>query len=357
MSAKLLSTVAALCLIGTACGGGSDQATAVEDIAPTSEKSGDGDGESSSLGQTDTEVDAGDGDGDGDGDDSATGQIGSSVDRQVAGNLDVAFPPTIEACVVAAVAEDEVLLAGVLDASGFSDLPVDQQVTVVGLALDCADPGALSAYMLETFNQDAAFVVPASVGDCLEAKMTGENRNEVLLGFIAMGQLADGEGDGVPASARGPLIDTLTECFPGDVFADAVMVSAAEDPTLADAFDADCLSTAFDDPSVTAPLWTSVVDNPDLGFEEMDTTTQAAIVGPIAECISFGAAIAASAEADGVTLSDDSIACIDSELADADFLGQILASDGDTGQLDEESIGLAILGCLTSAELESMLGG
>jgi len=55
--------------------------------------------------------------------------------------------------------------------------------------------------------------------------------------------------------------------------------------------------------------------------------------------------MAAEAAADGAELSEASIECIDTELADLDFLAAL------NDPAAEQLIGLAVLGCLTPEEL------
>ena len=276
---------------------------------------------------------------------SGGGQISSEVQTQLALTLDDAFPVEVEACLYGEIADDEQLLAALISGQDFEDLEDVEQARVASLAINCAEPGVLGDYMVDAFSEGSGIDAPDEMGDCLEGRMRGPDGEQVILGFIAVG-----DDRPAPESARQPLIDTMVECLPGSLFADAITSEIADDPSMADAIDEDCVAEGYEDPSITEDFWTAFVDSPDAEFEELPPEVQAQFMAPIINCLSFSSIIAAEAEADGVTLSQSTLDCIDDKIAESGLMEELFAG----GEPDEAVLGAAILGCLSADELQQM---
>lgn len=352
------STVALLAgasFLVAACGAGSGEAssdtTAVDDIAESTstsavvaepEDSGSG-GLSSSSGSGDSDSNSSsDSTSTTTGSADTTGGLTSEVAAQASLTLEDAFPPEAEACVLGQLAGQPDLLADVLVASEFTDLSDADQATVVSISLGCTEPGVMAAYMVEGFNESSEFAAPDGLGDCLEGRMNGSDGEQVIVGFIAIGNETV-----VPEDARQPLIDTLTECMSGDLMATAITASFAEDPEMENAVDITCVEDGYNEPGVMEGFWTAMVDNPEVEFEDLPDDVKGEVVGPILDCISFGAVIATEAAADGVTLSAETITCIDDAIAATGLMDALISGE----EPDEAALGAALLGCLSADEL------
>ncbi len=369
MSRRVPVLLAAFGLLAASCGSGDGEATdVVTDSGDTqtqtdsgdsgsSADSGDSANSGSSGGLSSRSDGGGSGSDDSGSDDSGSddsgsdnsgsggGQISSEVQTQLALTLDDAFPPEVEACLYGKIADDEQLLASLISGQDFEDLEDVEQARVASLAINCAEPGVLGDYMVDSFSDGSGIDAPDEMGVCLEDRLRGPDGEQVILGFIAVG-----DDRPAPDSARQPLIDTMVECLPGSLFADAITSEISEDPSMADAIDSDCVAEGYEDPSITEDFWTAFVDSPDAEFEDLPPEVQAQFMAPIINCLSFSSIIAAEAEADGVTLSQSTLDCIDDEIADSGLMEDLFAG----GEPDEAVLGGAILGCLTAEELTQM---
>jgi hypothetical protein len=369
MSRRSLTVLlCSLGLLASACGAGSDGEAAITSEPETTtstvaeatvaDSDTDSNGQSSSGGLSSSTG----GDASGNSDDTASSSDGGSdesaapdlsdgmtseVAAQAALTLEDAFPPEAEACVLDELANDLGLLGTVMMADEFSDLSDADQAEVVKISFACTEPGVMAGFMVQSFNEGSELEAPDEMGTCLEGKLSGPEGELVILGFIAVGN------EEQPLSeARQPLIDTMSECLPGSLFADVISQSLGEDPTMADALDPVCVEDGYSTPGSMDSFWAAFVDNPALDFEDLPADVQADVIGPVLDCIQFGAVIAAEAEKDGVFLSDDSVTCIDEKIAESEMMSTIIAG----GEPDQAAIAGAILGCLSSEELQQ-LGG
>lgn len=258
--------------------------------------------------------------------------------ERLAGEFDNELTGAEMACVFAALGDDEALAGSVLG-SDFEDLPVDQQADLTIVMFECA-PQATAASFSAALADDDGNGLPPEVGECLVTSMTtSPERRDIIIGFVALG-----DESAVPAPSQAPLVDTMVTCFPGAALLEA---GAIDDPVFAQAVDMDCLATALDGEAMR-PVWTALVTNPQADFDELDQASIEPMMNGMFSCMSFGRVIAAEAADDGVDLSDDTVACIDTELADLNFVEAM------NDQAAQQQIGIAVLGCLTPEEAAQM---
>jgi len=247
-------------------------------------------------------------------------------------------------CAIGELAGNIDLFGRANDAADVQDLSLDDQADLAIIAFDCA-PEALANEFSQALSQGAGddITFPPEVGECFAARMASGSpeRRQVILGFSALGSEVP-----VPVEAQGPVVDTMVQCIPGNVFADAVSASALEDPALADALDVDCLAVGLDGDALR-PMWQAMVENPAADFDSLDGAEVAPLLDAVFGCISFGQIMAAEA---GIDLAPDTIACIDDSLIELNLASMIETGEG------AEEVGLAMLACLSPEELEA-LGG
>ncbi|MCP5025331.1 MAG: hypothetical protein GY929_03525 [Actinomycetia bacterium] len=257
-------------------------------------------------------------------------------------------PVEVEKCVVTGILDDGDLFAatvGLSPSAEMTDLELDDQLALLELSVDCAGPELFGQFMAEGFAEGSGMAPPDGMSECFAAEFASSDGPPVMAGLVAV-------GNGVPANpkVRGPVIDALTECVPASFVTEAVVVELAADPTFEDAADLECIDLAYAEATTIEPLWAAYVDAPTDDFSDMPPEVAVAVFGPLFNCISFGAVMAAEAAADGVDLSAQSVACIDQELAGAGLFEAILAGQ----EPDEAVLAAAILGCLTPEELLQM---
>jgi len=245
-------------------------------------------------------------------------------------------------CAISALADDLDLLSRTSDAADVTDMSLDDQADLAIIAFDCA-PEALAAEFSQALSAGAGddITFPPSVGECFAASMSSgaPDRREVILGFAALGAET-----AVPVDAQGPVVDTMVECIPGEVFAGAVSAIALEDPALGDALDISCLTEGLDGEALR-PMWQAMVSTPDVDFDDLSPEEVGPLFDAMFTCISFGQFMAADAEID---LSPDSIACIDDSLFGPDIFAMMETGEG------ADEMTRAVRACLSPEELQQL---
>lgn len=252
--------------------------------------------------------------------------------------------PSEVACIVEALAGDDTLTELATNDTDFDALSVDQQADVMVAAFDCAPDAIAEEFSSFAGDDDAA--LPPEVAECFVEAMSSDNpeRRDVIIGFTSLGAERP-----VPEDSRESVVDTLVDCIDGDAMSQLLTDELLSDPDLAPAVDVDCVGGNFGGETMR-PMWEALVDNPGADFDQLDAEQMGPLLDAIFGCISFGRVIAAEAAADGVDLSEDTIACIDVAMADIDIAKLIETGEG------AEQIGGAMLGCLSPEELQAIGG-
>ncbi len=390
---RVACLAALLGLVATACGGGTtvasgtgadngsdstttDDATVADDDSadgPTSDgadpaNGGDGnaeadgeagdsdpDGESGDDAMTDggdsAEADSDD-DADADGDDPDSGTDGSSGDDVSPAALRAApsmaeleedLPPEMLECVIGELVADRDLALVVIQAESedLLDLDDEQAEQIITLVLTCIDDATLAEFVREGF-EDSGVALPADVSDCFAGEFDTEAERRALLELGL-------DPDGVPSpEARDLIIDTFISCVPAEVWIEAMgddLVPGGND----EAIDIDCVNTLFSDEAFLRPFLGAAIDG-ELDIDEPTDETVDLFVG-IVGCVSFGQAMAAEAAADGVDLSDETIACLDEAFADPEIIKMLMLED----DISEDVLGELVFTCLSDEELATLL--
>lgn len=249
------------------------------------------------------------------------------------------------ACALQSLAAQSDLLTRTLGADDPLTLAIDDQADLAIIAFDCA-PDAFANDFVDGFNGASDVSLPPDVTECLIVAMgsDGPNRRDVVLGFAALGTESP-----VPLAAQDAVIETMVTCLPGNVFADAVVAQALGDPAFASALDLVCLESAFDG-EVMRPLWSALVTNPGADFDALAPETTGPMLQAMFDCLSFGQIIAAEAAIADLTLSEETIDCIDDELVGLDILTALEGAGPPPG------FTAALVECLSPAELAAIGG-
>ena len=255
--------------------------------------------------------------------------------------------PTEIACVVKGLAQEPNLLANAISGTDFDTLELDDQVDTALIALDCA-PEAAAAQFTQSFTDDFSQAQPTmgmELGDCLVAQLAAENphRRNVLLGFATLG-----EDLPVPPEAEGALVDSISTCVPGPVFAEWLIAEFADDPAMANAIDTACIRDAFPDETIRQ-FWGAMVSEGG-SMDGVDPEATAPLMNALFSCMSMGQIMADKAASDGVEISDETIACIDEGMAGQDLAAMMDAPDAES----EAEFTAIVINCLTPEELAGL---
>lgn len=346
-----LALLGALVVMATACvvpGSGDDTEVATDDANDESTD------DTTDSGDDPADDDAEDGTDVADGDlpaidlpDGMTEEEGQvAVASAIAGDV----PPEVEDCVTRSLfSEPSLFVALIGQGENFvlTDLDFEDQVTLGEITIDCAGPELMGEFVAEGFAEGSDMEAPPEMIECFERRFVADDGALVFVGMTAVGE------EVTPAEpAQEPLIDTLTECVSGSFLATAIVDDlAAEDPTFAEAIDAECVDTAYaEDPEIIRPLWTEFVLNPQAEFTEVSPTVTASVFSPLFGCLSFGKVL--QAQSPDVDLSDATIECIDTRFAELGFFETLLAGE----EPDETALQTVLLECLTSEELLQLAG-
>lgn len=257
-------------------------------------------------------------------------------------------PPDVEECLIDTIGTDPDLARALkaLESDEITDLALDDQLTVFELTGDCAGAEVLGELTGQSFAEGADLEAAPGVGSCLGEAMVADDGPLVMAGFAGL----ETPG-GVPPEARDALIETMTKCIPGTMIGNIIATEATSDPELAGAVDPGCVRRAYLDVDIE-PLWTAFVDTSGtLDFGQLPPDLEAAVMGPLLGCISFGAVLAEELAASEVELSESTVACLDDEFRSSNLISEILAG----GEPNEEQLGLIMFSCLTPDELSQAL--
>lgn len=257
--------------------------------------------------------------------------------------------PSEIACVVKGLAGQPDLLANAISGTDFDELPLDDQVDTALIAMDCA-PEAAASQFTDGFTNRMTQAQPEmsdELGECLVGQLSADNpaRREVMIGFASLG-----EDLPVPAEAEEALVDSISLCVPGPVFAEWLIAEFADDPQMANAIDTECIRSAFPDETIRQ-FWGAMVSQGG-SMDDVDAEATAPLMNALFSCLSMGQIMADQAAQDGIDLSDETITCIDTEMADED-LAAMMSGNDPAGEARVTSI---LIGCLSPEELAG-LGG
>ena len=263
--------------------------------------------------------------------------------------LGAELSPSEIACVVKGLAAEPALLANAISGVDFEDLSLDDKIDTSLIALDCA-PEAAAAQFTNEFTDSFAETQPeqsAELGECLMGQLSKDNpdRRNVLLGFASLDEELP-----IPVDAQGALVDSISTCVPGPVFADMMIAEFADDPAMANAIDTECIRGAFPDETMRQ-FWGAMVTSGG-SMDDVDLEATSPLMNSLFACMSMGQVMADQAALSGTVLSDESITCIDTELAGGD-LAAMMAGDDAEG---EARITAIVIGCLSPEELAGLAG-
>lgn len=364
---RLAALLAAAAMIAAACGGGTEVTAGV---APTGDGSGDvgsedggavGDAESRVGEDTAEEALPGDedpaeespevrdphGDEIADPDEPADSVEPDAVAlREVPGvvELEQDLPQASVECVIDGLVADRELALAVItaDSDDLLDLEPAQAEAVIDLTLTCVDDHTLAELIRSGFEEEG-FSLPAEVSACFAGEFDTVAERRALL---EMGMAGDVE----PApEVRDMLIDTMVVCVPSDVWIEA-MGDDLVPGGAGDGVDLACVDELFSDPAFLRPFLTAAI----AGDLDIDDPTPATVdlFTRVIGCVSFGAAVAAEAAADGIELSEPTIACLDEAFADPEVIEMLLVDDS----MADDVLGEMVFGCLSDDEFAELLG-
>jgi len=232
------------------------------------------------------------------------------------------------------------------DDADITDLSPEDQVRFSEIIIECSTPEALGQLLSDGFADGAGFASPPEMADCFTNALAAESGPHLLVGMASFDTDAP-----QPEQSKGPLVDTLTDCVPASLLSTVVTA----DPELAELADPACIEAAYGgNGDALRPLWEAMVENPDTDFDSLPPEVAAPLVEPILGCISMGKIVANEAAAGGVTLSDETITCIDVEATKLGVIDTIALGE-EPDEADEAALGLAILDCMTPEELEAFI--
>lgn len=248
-------------------------------------------------------------------------------------------------CVARGLLDDDDLAARLGEVDDYTELSTDDQTTVAVVTFDCA-PQALANEFSQSMNSDATGVFSDDVGACLVEAMGPDaaNRRQVIEGFVTLG-----DDRALSGEIETPVVDTMVMCFPGSLFSGMIENEVLANPALAGAVDFDCIDERFTGEAIR-PVWQVVVRNPGVDFDQLDASATEPMFSAIFACLSFGQVVAGQAAESGVVLSEETISCIDAEMATVDVAGLAASDQG------SDELGVAMAGCMTLEE-RSGLGG
>lgn len=235
-------------------------------------------------------------------------------------------PAAAQECTAEALKEEPDLYLAVFnqgDLFSITTLPPDDQVTLAGITIACSGPGVLGQFVAEGLTEVANATPPPAVIDCYEARLAGPQADLVFVGMTAVN-----EGITPTDSARQPTIAALDECLPPSFLVGSfVEALGAGDPAYANAVDVACVDTAYAAaPGTMLPLWTEFVANPQPEFTGVAPATLTTAFAPTFGCISLAGVVTSQLALAGIEASEDSLACIDRELASGEFYQSVLTT-------------------------------
>ncbi len=260
-------------------------------------------------------------------------------------------PPAAQACAEEDLLEHPDLYLAIFNAGdlfSITTLPTPDQVTLAGIAIECSGPGVLGQFVAEGLTEVADATPPATVIDCYETQLQGAQADLVFVGMTAVN-----EGVAPTDSARQPTIAALDQCLPASFLVSSFVESlGAGDPAYAQAVDVACVDAAYAAaPGTMVPLWTEFVANPQPEFTGVAPTTITTAFAPTFPCLSLAGVVTSQLALAGIEVSDESLACIDQQLASGEFYQTVLI----TRTIDPLSV-LEILAICLPAEQLAQLG-
>ncbi|MEM7340857.1 MAG: hypothetical protein AAF467_19525 [Actinomycetota bacterium] len=264
--------------------------------------------------------------------------------------VDNEFPPEVDQCMGAELLKQPSVALDLVTAGSnpqLDALSLDTQLAVFEILGDCAGPELLGEFFAAEFARGADMVETSDeLGACFGQAATDDDGPYMMVGLATIGDDMAPRPEAQPAT-----IDALTECVNGSVIADSLLENMTSDPTFAAAADLDCISSSYENADLR-PLWTAFVTNPNADFDTLPADVTAPIVSPIFDCVSIGQVMAAEAAASGVTLSNETIACIDDAARSTGLMDSFLLGT----EPDADEFGAIVLDCLSPEEL-SQVGG
>lgn len=259
-------------------------------------------------------------------------------------------PPAAQACTEEALKEEPELYLAVFnqgDLFTITALTPNDQVTLAGMAIECSGPGVVGQFVTDGLTDVANAAPPVTVIDCYESQLAGPQANLVFVGMTAVN-----EGIAPTDSARQPTISALDTCLPPSFLASSfVEALGAGDPAYANAVDVACVDAAYAAaPGTMVPLWTEFVANPQPEFTGVAPATVSAAFTPTFPCMSLDGVLTSQLALAGIEVTDESLACVDQELASGEFYQSVLT----TRTIDPLSVIEVLALCLPSEQLAEL---
>jgi hypothetical protein len=241
-------------------------------------------------------------------------------------------------CALEAVSEDVTLLTQALLVERTSELGFDGNASIAVAMIDCAPEAFVT-----TTKQGSVPLFADEVPDCIVDTLTPDDptRYEALSGLFAFGN-----SNAVPVEQQSPLVDLLDACMPRAALAQVFTFGSNNNPALIQALDTDCVADTFAGES-SEQLITAMVAGSGAGFNAADDDAVTAL-GQLFNCVSFTTMFVASAAANGVVVSEETIACLEPQLDELD-MSVVLGSGESPPEVD-----LAFDECLTVEESEAI---
>jgi hypothetical protein len=194
---------------------------------------------------------------------------------------------------------------------------------------------------IDTFGDDDA--------DCIVIEMVDN------LGLARLAEL-DANGGPIDQGDVDALLDSMYACVDATDLGTMLTAEMAGGNFAIPAEARDCVVAGYGERTTVEALLTAgfAADGPDAGLAG---DAARAAIAPLIDCIGFGGLMQQEAAADGVTLGEETIACLDDQGNDlfTDVVGGMLAGGTPLsgGDAQQEMVAL-LLGCLSADEMAQM---
>lgn len=235
----------------------------------------------------------------------------------------------------------KILAASGKDISG-DDLDIDQLVDISTESFKCAPEFAQKLLL----TGEAQGIFSAEASRCLGEKMsTGtEESREVIRVLMDVGAATK-----LPPASIKSVAEVYNECVPLPEV-EKRLIGPIQDEVGPNAFDKKCVSEAFAQDGMTLKFWTVLIEHGgDIPDEKMYE-----VAGDVFECLKFSSIFASAFEQQGAEISQETLACIDTETASIDR-GKYFSNPGANPEL-EVDIQTAVFTCLSPEELAALAG-
>lgn len=227
-------------------------------------------------------------------------------------------------CVLTRQGEDQQLLDLFTAAVSEQRLALADVVTLRAAAVDCAAE-EVAGYFATMASDRAATITPEGAVGCtaelLRSDLTAAER-PFLTGVTAIDL-----DQAVPPQAVDVTIDGLASCFDGISVGPAIRAQLTDQPVLANAADSTCIDQALATDGASSGFWSRLVRGSGMEPGAISAEVAGAAWTPLERCVSSGRVIAGISANYGVSLSANTVGCLDQASSDRTLVTRTIAGD------------------------------